>query len=219
MFGGSKHNDNWCFTGFWHAVCFWCDPLMGGSMQHDLFQVWPTNGLDTNADWHGRNKCCSVFKDKTTSSHVENQTCTRGRVCTSRHIQTWLARQDILVESGLSSVNLYWVSPELACQAAIHIFYSFYWSVEGKLGSISGQLSVYGICPEVAAFVNINMTYPPIHSIYNLSPPSIPKSGWFWLGLHPSLAGPTPHCIIFHWLSSGHLSLHAYNCRYEILEF
>ena len=41
---------------------------MGGSMQHNLLQVWPINGLDTNADWHGSNKCCLVFKDKTTTS-------------------------------------------------------------------------------------------------------------------------------------------------------
>ena len=65
---------------------------------------------------------------------------------------------------SIISKSVFWVSPELACQAAIHIFYSFYWSVEGKLGILIGQLSVYGICPEVAAFVNINMTYPPIHS-------------------------------------------------------
>ena len=117
-------------------------------------------------------------------------------------------RLDLQDRTYWSIISKSVLSPELACQAAIHIFYSFYWSVEGKLGILNGQLSVYGICPEVAAFVNINMTYPPIHSIYNLSPPSIPKSGWFWLGQHPSLAGPTPHSIIFHWLSSGHLSLH-----------
>ena len=67
---------------------------------HLCVLVCSINGLDTNADWHSRNKCLSVFKDKTTSCHGEKtrRVRTRGRVSTTRHIHSWLARQDKRVD-------------------------------------------------------------------------------------------------------------------------
>ena len=77
-----------------------------------LFLVYPINGLDTNADWHGRNKS-SKTKPPT---RLKNQTCTRPRTCP--YIQT---NSDLNCKTGQAgrllvcqSASESRVSPELA---------------------------------------------------------------------------------------------------------